>query len=473
MKTARRITRNFLSLSVSEVIAKLLQLVIFIYIARVFGETEFGKFSFALAFAFIIAIIADFGLNMLLIREISRNKDKVKKYMSNALGIKIFLSVLAVLVSYFYLNFMDYSSNIKSITYIMVLFAILQSFTDLFYSAFRAFERMHYDATMKVLRMFILSLFIFVIMIKNQSIVIIASLFVATEAIILFISLIIFMKKISSLSIELDSKFSKNLLKKSSFFGLSLVFSMFLLFIDSVMIQNFRGSAEVGIYTAAFNILLGITFIPLMFSNAVYPVFSRYFIDDKSLLKFAFRKSYEYILILGLPISIGIFVYASNIKNLIYGTGYSETIIAFKVLSFFVFLSFITLIPGTVLSAINKQRSRMFIQGTIAGVNIIFNLILIPIYGFVGAGIATVLSEILFFILYFYFVRKYGFGFKIVRSSLKPILASLLMTAIIINITNLFVGTIIGAISYFGFLFILRVFDKEDKTLLMRVIKNY
>jgi len=475
METARRITRNFLSLSFSEVIAKALQLVIFIYIARVFGKTEFGKFGFALAFSFIILIIADFGLNTLLIREISRNKDKVKKYMSNALGIKIFLVILTVIVSYLYLNLMNYDSDIKIVTYFMVVFIILQSFTDLFYSAFRAFEKMHYDASIKVLRMFILSLLIFVIMNNIRSIVFVALLFVLTEIVILFISVIIFIKNISQLSIEFDIKFSKSLLKKSSFFGLSLMVSMLFLFIDSVMLQNFRGSAEVGIYTAVFNILLGITFIPLMFANAVYPVFSRYFVNDKHLLKFAYKKSLQYMIILGFPISVGIFIYAGNIINLIYGEGYGESIIVLKILCWFVFLVFMSLISGIALSSINRQRSRFITQGIFLITNIILNLILIPKYGVVGAAIATVISEVLFLLAYSYLIKRYkiGLGFiKIGILTIKPLIASILMVLIIINISDLLLGAAVGVISYVGALWILKTFKKEDKDLLMRVIKD-
>ena len=65
MKTARRITRNFLSLSISEIFAKILQLIVFVYLARSFGPLEFGNFGFALAFSLIIVIIAQTYLHKL------------------------------------------------------------------------------------------------------------------------------------------------------------------------------------------------------------------------------------------------------------------------------------------------------------------------------------------------------------------------------------------------------------------------
>ena len=297
-------------------------------------------------------------------------------------------------------------------------------------------------------------------------------MFAITEIVILLLSTIIYSKKIAKLGINLNFEFCKKLLKKSSFFGLSLIFTMLLLFIDSVMLQNFRGSSEVGIYTAAFNLLLGVTFIPIMFSNAVFPVFSRYFQSNMSLLKFAYKKSFQYMLILGLPISIGIFIYAGNIINLIYGVEYNSSIIVIKILSLYVLIIFMAAVSGTVLSSINRQGSRVFSQGTIVIINIILNLILIPQLGFIGAGIATVISSVFILILYSYFIIKYNLNFGFIKSSIKPLIGSIIMALIIINIPDLLLGTIVGAVSYFSVLLILRTFKKEDKDLLIRIIKD-
>ena len=472
MKTARRITRNFLSLSISEIFAKILQLIVFVYLARSFGPLEFGNFGFALAFSLIIVIIADFGLSTLLIREISRNRNKVKKYVSNALAIKLLLSLVTFIAAFLYMNLMNYTASIRAVTYIMVLFVVLQSFTDLFYSVFRAFEKMHYDAIIKFLRMIILSLLIFAVVMNGATLIGATLMFPLTELIILAIALIIYLKYFAKLSIVFDIGFSKTLMKKSSFFCLSLIFVGLLLYIDTVMLQRIRGSTEVGIYVAAYNLLLGLTFIPLMYSNAIFPVFSRYFVKEKFLLRFAYRKSLQYMLLLGLPMSIGIYVYARNIVALIYGSGYGNSIIALKILCWMVVLRFINIIPGTALSSINRQGSRVLSQGTVTAINIILNIILIPKFGFIGAGIATIISESFFIVMYSYFITKYGLRFEILKTLLKPLIASAVMALVIIKIPDLLLGTVVGAVSYLGTLILIKTFDKEDKTILTRIIRD-
>ena len=106
--TSRRIAANFLSLAGSQFISRIVQLAIFVYLARFLGKNDFGIFSFGLAFAFLFVIIADFGLSTLIVREISRDKKSAPKYLSNSITIKLLLSAIAFVSAYLFLNMAGY-----------------------------------------------------------------------------------------------------------------------------------------------------------------------------------------------------------------------------------------------------------------------------------------------------------------------------------------------------------------------------
>ncbi|MAH32902.1 hypothetical protein CL615_00765 [archaeon] len=471
MNTARRITANFLSLIGSEIISKLIQLAVFIFLARSLGKEEFGVFSFGIAFALLIVIIADFGLITLLIREISRNKKLASKYLSNALAVKVLLSLITLIFAYLFLNLMDYSQNVKIVAYIMLLFTLIQSVTHLYYSIFRAFERMHYDALIKILRMFILAGMIFYV-IKNGYGLIAASLaFPLTEIIVLVISIFITYTRFIKFSFEFDFSFSKELLKKSSMFCLSLVFAGLFMHIDTIMLSKMRSVAEVGTYAAAANIMLALIFIPVMYSNAIFPVISRFYVTSKKSLRFAYERSFKYMLLIGLPLSAGIYVLSDKIILLLYGKEYAASSIALAILSWYLFLRFLNVTSGFTLSSINRQGSRVFSQGTAALANIMLNFILIPIYGFVGAAIATLITEVIFFFIYTSFIVKYGLKIKFISLSIRPIIATLIMLFALTFIGDLVLAVVVGIIVYFAVLIILGTIDKEDK-LLYKKIKN-
>src|SRR3989338_8257202 len=92
MGTARRIYKNTMYLGAAEIISKVLQFIVMLYAARLLDKENFGKFSFALSLSFIALVLADLGIDTLLIREISRNKGNkslVDKYFVNAAIMKI------------------------------------------------------------------------------------------------------------------------------------------------------------------------------------------------------------------------------------------------------------------------------------------------------------------------------------------------------------------------------------------------
>lgn len=472
MNAARRITTNFLSLAVSEIISKLLQLLVFIYLARVLGKESFGIFSFAVAFSLLIVIIADFGLSTFLIREISRNKKAASKYLSNAFISKIFLTLITIIAAYFFLNVMDYSSEMKLVAYVMLSFGILQSFTDLYYSIFRAFERMYYDAFIKILRMLILVGIIFYAIRNNFNIITASLAFPITELVVFIITIILVYTRFIKPGFEFDFKFSKDILKKSSFFCLSIAFAGMFMYIDAIMLSKLRSSAEVGIYAAASNILLALIFIPMMYANAIFPFISRLYVSSKKSLMFAYERSFKYMLIIGLAVSSGIYALSDKIVLLLYGKEYAATSIVLSILSWYLFLRFMNVVSGFTLSSINRQGSRVFSQGTAALANIMLNFILIPVYGFIGAAVATLISEIIFFSAYLSFIFRYGLGIKFARLFVRPAIAAIVMIAALSFLENLAVAIILGIIIYSAVLLALGAIDKEDKRILNKVIKN-
>ena len=472
MNTPRRITRNFVSLSVAEVISKGLQLLIFILLARYLGKNDFGLFSFGMAFALLITMISDFGLSTLLIREISRNKKLASKYITHASISKIVLSLFAILATYLFLEILNYSQEAKIITYILLTFAILQTYTDLYYSIFRSFEKMHYDAIIKIVRMLLLSGMMFYSIKNNLGIVLASFAFPLTEIIILTLTVSLVYKKFIKISFEFDSSFTRRMLKSSSMFCLSIAFTGMFMFTDSIMLSKLKSSVDVGIYSAASNLMLAAIFLPVMYGNAIYPVISKFYLSSKKSLKLAYERSFKYIVILGIFVSVMIYSLSDKIISILYGAEYSSSAIVLSILCWYLFLRFINVISGFTLSSINRQGSRALSQGIVALLNIILNFILIPKYGIFGAAFATVITELVFFSVYTSFIVKYGIKIKFATFFIRPIIGAALIIIILPYIDNIFLATFSGTVVYFSVLYFLKTLDKEDKLLFKKIVEN-
>ena len=473
MGTARRIYKNTAYLGIAEVVSRVLQFAVMLYAARLLSQQNFGKFSFALSLSFMAVILADLGINTLLIREISRNKSLVSKYFINAFSIKIVLSIITFFIIVAVLNALNYPEITRQIVYIIWLFTILSTFTELFYSIFRAFEQMFYDAFLKILRMSILAVTGIYVLFKGYGVVIFSYTFIFTEIIVITIASLIALKKFIKLDIVIDPVFIKSTLKKALPFGLAFIFGGIYFFIGSIMLSKMKGDVEVAIFSAAYNIALALIFIPTVYINAIYPVLSRYYKESKSGLRLLYERSFKYLYIAGVPISLGIFMLSDEIIGFLYGTRYSTSSIALRIISLYLFLKFINFLLGVVLSSIDKQNKRMLGQGITAGISILLNLLLIPLIGFVGAALSTLITEIFLFMIYYLFVSKSWYYYNFLGILPKPIIAAIAMSLFIgFTSLNLIITIVASAAIYLAVLMVLRTLDKKDYEIIGKIFKN-
>ena len=90
--------------------------------------------------------MADGGIHQLLVRELSRWPNKVKKYLGNALVIKFFLGAFTLIIIYLTANLTRKPQDVLTTVYIIAFSQIVNSFSEFFKSVFQAFQQMKYDA---------------------------------------------------------------------------------------------------------------------------------------------------------------------------------------------------------------------------------------------------------------------------------------------------------------------------------------
>ncbi|MBI2659765.1 flippase [Candidatus Woesearchaeota archaeon] len=473
MGTGRRIYKNTIYLGAAEIVSKLLQFVVMLYAARLLSKGDFGKFNFALSLSLIAIVFADLGINSFLIREISRDRRLAGKYFMNAFFVKIALAFITYFLIAAALNALNYPMDTRQIVYIIWIFAILSTFTELFYSIFRAFEMMQYDAFLKIFRMALLTAAGLYVLFSGYGIVAFSYTFVLVELVVVLAAFLIALKKFIAINPFFNFKFAKSMLKSALPFGLAFVFGSIYFYIGSVMLSKMRGNEEVAIYSAAYNLALALLFIPTVYTNAIYPVLSRYYKSSKEKLGILYEKSFKYLYIIGLPISVGSYFLAGRIMQFFYGNEYASSAIALQIISWYMFIKFLNFLLGTTLSSIDRQDKRMLGQGLTAGFNVLLNFMLIPKIGYVGAAWATFATEIFLFILYYLYVSKGLYFYNFGRILAKPLIATVAMLLVIkFAGFGLILTILVSALAYFAALYFLRAVDEDDKKIMRTIFQN-
>jgi O-antigen/teichoic acid export membrane protein len=468
-----RAKRNIFYKFLSE-FSRVLPALLFIYIARKLGDEDFGKLSFAFSFTGICIIVADFGLNTILIRNVSREKELTREYIDNIFVLKIVLSAISISVMGLFLLFTDYPTEL--ITVVMVFGGVMffKTLVDFFCAIFNAYERMDKEAFLKGTNQILLFLSGIVILALGFGLFGLSYVFLIVYLISSMIGFYMVYKGIAKIRPCFDLMFWKDILRESLPLALTVIFTVIYFKIDIVMLSLIRGdNSEIGWYSAAMRLIELIGVVPALIVSALFPILSGLYKSSIDSLKKAYKTSFKYLLVIALPVAVGTLLLSKRFIYIIYGKEFVKAIPALQILVFALIFIFVNYILMNILVAVDKQKLNAIVAGTCVFLNITLNLCLIPHYGYLGAGVATVITEIVLFAMSFYFVSRYVCKFNVIALFIRPLISVIIMGAFIVVILtklNLAFIIIVSALIYFSCLLLFKFFTNDDRVILMHML---
>jgi O-antigen/teichoic acid export membrane protein len=474
MNRFQLIAKNIGILLLSQIITLILGFLYIVYIARYLGTSGFGILSFAIAFTGIFVVLVDLGLNMLTVREVSRNKSLAGKYLGNTITLKIILALITLSLIFFVVNIVKYPQETVNVVYLIGFSVIFGSFSGIFNSIFQANEKMEYQSYAQIINSFLMFAGVLIAIYNGLGLYAFASIYFAVSVIVLFYSFFVCIWKFALPKFEIDLNFWKVIIIESLPFALTSMFVLIYYYIDTVMLSILipNSNSIIGWYSAAYRIIMPLSFIPAIFFSSIFPVMATFYEKSENSLKFAFERSIKYMAIFGIPIATGITLFANKIVLLVYGGSYFPSVLALQILIWSVPLIFIDSAFSYLFSSMNKQATVAKIMGIVAFFNIILNIILIPFYSYIGASIVTLASDMITLPLMMFVLSKTEFKlpFKLLKDITKVLISSIVMLIplIVLNDLNMFLVILISALVYIVTFLSIKGLDDED----IKIIKN-
>jgi len=476
MNTVQRIAKNTAVLLAATIISKVLGFFYVMYTARYLGAEGFGILSFALAFTGIFGVLTDLGLSPLTVREVARDKSLAKKYLKNISVMKAILVTITFALIAIVINLLGYPEQTIKVVYLISISVVFNSFTAMFYSIFRAFEKMEYQSLGQILSSVLMFSGVLFAISQGFSVVRFASIYFIASSIVFGCSFIICVWKFVKPEIEFDWNFWKPTIKEALPFGLTGISGMIYTYTDSIMLSLMQGDEIVGWYNAAYRLILILLFIPGIINSAIFPTMSKFYISSQNALKLMCEKYFKIMFIIGIPLGVGTTLLANKIILLIFGREYRPSIIALQILIWTIVLTFAGASFVKLFESINKQIIITKISGICVIINILLNLLLIPKFSYVGASVATVITEFILVGGIFIFAYKFGYGIeskKVVKNISKVIIVSLVMGAFLwyFKSLNLFILMIFAILFYLIMIYIIKGINYEDVQMFKRIIR--
>jgi O-antigen/teichoic acid export membrane protein len=369
-------------------------LFITVWLARYLGPEQFGIFNYALSFVAIFGVLSSLGLDKLVTKELLSHPQDSHEIMGTSFTLRFIGAILLLPLAAFSISIVRPDNDLIFIMVIIISLAFFFTSFEVIKYWFESHVQAKYSAIINAIVVFTSSTIKGVLIILEAPLVAFAWV-VLIESILLATGLIIiYIKKSNKIS---DWKVSfakvKYLLKEA--WPLILAGTLYILYtrVDQIMLGNMIDDEEVGIYAAAVRISEGWMFIPAIIATSLFPAMLNARKNNYSLYLQRTQHLLNLMALLGVIAGVGIIFVASPFINLIFGESYSESSLVLTIHIWGGVFMAMSAISYRYFIAEGLQKSS-FYRGLIGFfVNIVLNYFLIPLYGAMGAAIATVISQ--------------------------------------------------------------------------------
>lgn len=469
MSSGTRLAQNTLYLTLASVGQKTVAFLYFALIARFLGVEDTGSYFLALAIIMIILVLDDIGMTSVLIREVARKNEDAQLWSRTILGIKAVTIPITVAVAFIVPELLHYSELVVLLVRIAILILVADTISLSFYGVLRGLHKLKYEALGLFVGQFITATVGVTLLLTGVATLPLLILALATGSI---------WNMLFSASRVVNHAGWKSLLptwqmgwkplKMAFAFFLAAAFVKVYSYADSVILERVLDESAVGLYAVAYKLTYAFQFIPLAFVAALYPTMSTHS-NDPARLKQILLDAFWYVSLIGAPIVFGIWAVAPEVIDLFYGSAFAGSVLPLQVLIFVLLFIFLDFPIGSLLNATDRQAIKTGIMGVTMVINVVANLILIPIYGVIGACISALLSFIFMFVAGWIFACP-SVNVRVVdlfRSTHLIYLSAITMALVVFLVKSflpIFVAISIGAIIYIGMTYLLGAIRKDHFT---------
>ena len=484
-----KIASNTLFQVFSKIITAVISIFLLSILTKYLSVEGFWLYSKIYNYLWIFAFLADLGLYTIMIREISQVSPlpsphpsplpkgegitQIEKIVWNVLTLRIWLWVIIIFLALITASFIPwYNSNLELLSiFIIWIFTLISLMNSTFLAYMQSQLKMEFSlisvVAWKILNLGLVLLVIYLFFSKglNSSLDIlwdnkIIYIFLAWLCWIILNTILNYWysKKSCDIKMRFDWDYIKYIFKISLPYWIALFLSVIYFKIDIILLSILewkKADLSIALYSLPMKIIEVLMVISGFYLNSILPKLSNLFEENKSgqtqgiaptknnnselqkILIISFKILFSFWLIVFTLWTI----FREHVIQIIGNSDYLNPVNhiynssdAFLIVLWVLLFNAISLLFIYIFIWAKKQWILLKINIFITIFNIIWNLILIPKYSFIWAWIITLISQILLFLITFYYSRK------IIKFSFPKIfiLKILILSIIIYFIINYF-----------------------------------
>ena len=363
-------------------------------VSRQLGPAIFGVFSFLTTVVISANTFSSLGLDIWMVREITKAPEKAKQYFSTILGLKAGTSLVTPLLVFLIFQTTDLPETTLHLLWILSIALIFNTVSQTLWHYGDCFKEFFYHSFLWAASNIIKSLtgVALVLLYGELELLIIGVVF--AEALALILSLYVIRRRFGPFAPKFQFTVWWDFLSRSAPIGLGVIFSVLYFRLDIVMLQLMTDDGVVGFYSAAYKLFEVVVVLPHSLMIVLFPSLVEEFHTDRGKFEISLKKAFIVFFVVGSSIALVFFGFSNEIIGLIYGNDFLFSIKVLDVLAIAISLSFLIFLLSNILIVSGWEMTNTWSLVGASTLNIALNLAWIPAHGAIGAAWATVVCEI-------------------------------------------------------------------------------
>ncbi|MBP7961098.1 MAG: polysaccharide biosynthesis C-terminal domain-containing protein [Caldilineaceae bacterium] len=462
---------------------------------RLLGPEGTGKYAFVVAMYGFFEIVSRYGLGTLLTRDVAADKNESSRYLTNVLALRTLLWLVAMpvmgAVVYGYRIFGNITTEEIMALAIFGAAMLFANYADGLSSMFNAFEKMEYPAGLATASGLLKVTLGAAVLLAGWGFVGLAAVSLTVNILQVFWLYGLVRRTLFQPQWQWDWSLQKWMFATSGPLMINHLLATIFWRIDLWILRPLAGAASIGLYSVSLKYLDGLNIIPSVFTFAIFPLMSRYARREGEGLLRSYLIAVRLLLIASLPIAMMTTFIAAPLVFIVGGgeflnvpevfTVFGRAIpymggsqLALQVIIWSIPIGFVNSVTQFVLIAVDQQRylTRAFLFGVLF--NVVGNILLIPSFGYIGAAVVTILSELSLLVPFYWSVRKHVGTVPWAAIIWRPLVAVGVMGLSIFGLTkvglNVWTSVIVGWLIYGVVLVAAGAFRGEDMAIVGRAL---
>lgn len=382
-----------------------------IFLARALGVEGFGEWSFFLSIITIILLISYFGINVSTRKHIAEysQTDLLRSVFISSLKLRIIISLLFSLILLLLYKPLTDLLGIPGFG-VLLLYGVpiifFSGLVEYLKEIFQGIHRLKYNFIITTLEYGLKLILVVVFLFYFNSLISVVNAFSLALILTSIVGFYIIYTRYLCNECDIHQNFMGSIFKYCLPLLILSIGFLIATELDTVMLGLLSTESEVGIYAVAKQPAVRLPHISYAIAMGTMPIFAKLNESNKAELKGIFNKILKINLLIFSIITLGILLFAGFFVPLLFGSEYSASVLPMQILTIYTLSYSIAIIFNYFMDYQGMAAKRALNIVFSIFLNIVLNVFLIPIYGAIGAAIATSVSYLPYVFLNWLEVRR-------------------------------------------------------------------